>query len=258
MRDFIACLGLVLLVSLGACGARDHRPYAEQPGTRALADELAGRRCALLTRPGVPTSVDQVTRPGTRFAVTQWADEASPTDSLDLSVRYGSDGRLDWVRAVKGNVSAQRASDLEGIVRAGLADDGPAGWGFRVRVVGRTVALLPSVVCPPARRPMGTERRPPPVGTYAEEAEARTARYDRIELDVSLNEEGDVLGVRITRSSRSRLMNREAIDRAVWLRYLPALHDGVGIPSVLEVTFTVRSVRRPGPRGPRRVPEVVG
>jgi hypothetical protein len=254
MRVFI----VLLLVSLGGCAARGHRAYQEQPATRALTDELAGRRCLVLTRPGVPASMDEVARPGTRYAMARWANDSAATDTLDLSVRYGGDGRLEWVRAVRGNVPARRAADLERVVRAGLVDDGPAAWGFRVRVVGQTVTVLPSVVCPPARRPITTERRPPPVGTDAEEAEARSALYDRIELDVSLNEAGDVIGVQLRRTSRSRLMNREAIDRAIWLQYLPALHDDVGVPSVLRVHFTVRTVRRPGPAGARRVPEVVG
>jgi TonB family protein len=148
--------------------------------------------------------------------------------------------------------------ELERILRAGLADDGPPDWGFRVRLIGKDVSVRPSVVCPPARRPAVPGRRPPPAGTDPELAEARAAINRPIELAVSLNEDGDAVDVRITRSSGSRLMDREAVDRALWIRYVPRTHDEVGVPSVLPVAFRVLPVRRRGPRGHTVMPEVVG
>jgi TonB family protein len=250
------CVLAVLLVSVGACAGRGDGAYAEQPPARAAADEVAGRRCATLTRPPTPRSLDEVTRPGTRWAVATWGNRAVPTDSVELSVRYGSEGRLDWVRTTRGNVSPERVSELERIVLGGISDSGPAEWGFRVRLVGAQVqAVLPSVVCPPGRLPMAG-RRPPPAGTAAELAEARQVLGRPIELEVSLNEEGSVVDIRVARSSGSHFMDREAMDRALAIRYLPSLHDDMGIPSVIPLTFTVRLVRRRVPRG--AAPEVVG
>lgn len=250
------CILIVLLFSVGACAGRSDSAYAEHPPARAAADEVAGRRCATLTRPPAPRSLDEVTRPGTRWAVATWGRSAEPWDSVELSVRYGSEGQLDWVRMTRGNVSRERASELERIVLGGIADVGPAEWGFRVRLVGGQVqATLPSVVCPPGRMPMAG-RRPPPAGTEAEMAEARQVLGRRIELEVSLNEAGGVADIRVTRSSGSRFMDREAMDRALGIRYQPGLHDDVGVPSVIPLTFTVQLVRRRVPRG--AIPEVVG
>jgi TonB family protein len=247
---------IIAILFLGACAPRQDGAYADQSPVRAAQDEAAGRRCVNLARPPAPASLDEATRPGTRWAIMTWADRGQPTERVDVSIRYGAQGQLDWVRANGGNIPAVRAAELERILRGGVSDRGPADWGFRVRLAGGEVeGVLPSVVCPPARKPT-TGRRPRPTGTDAEMAESRQALNRRIELDVSLNEEGDVVDVRVTRSSGSRLMDREAVDRALWLRYLPMLHDDMGVPSVLPVTFTVRLVRRSGPRA--AIPEVVG
>jgi TonB family protein len=249
---------VAVLILAGGCSAREGHPYEDRTPVSATTDEAAGRRCVLLTSPGIPSSLDAATRPGTRWAVAQWADAAAFADTLDLSIRYGPEGLLDWVRAVRGDGPAPRSLELERILEAGLAEHGTPEWGFRIRLVGGEASIRPSVVCPPARRPAVLGRRPPPVGTDVELAEARAAVNRPIELAVSLNEGGDVVDVRITRSSGSRLMDREAIDRAVWIRYLPRTHDEVGVPSVLQVAFRVLPVRRRGPRGQTVMPEVVG
>jgi TonB family protein len=112
-------------------------------------------------------------------------------------------------------------------------EDGPAEWGVRVRVVGgEAVTILPSTVCEPGRLPT-TGRRPHPYGTAFEVQEARQALGRRIELEVSLDRMGTVTDVRVTQSSRSRLMDRDALDRALWIRYQPSLHDEIGVPSTL-------------------------
>jgi TonB family protein len=248
---------IVLVFCGGACSGRSGSAFAEHPPTRSPADHAAGRHCTTLKRPPAPISLDEVTRPGTRGAVATWGHGAA-MDSVEISVRYGREGQLDWVRTTRGNVSADRAAELERIVRGGVYDAGPADWGFRVRLVGGHVqAVLPSVVCPPVRTLM-VGRRPPPAGTDVDMAEMRQARGRRIELEVSLNEAGDVVDIRVTRTSGSRFVDLEAMDRALWIRYLPMLHDDKGVPSVLPLTFTVQFVRRRAPRGWTAVPEVVG
>jgi TonB family protein len=248
---------VVFLVLLGGCSTREGHAYQERDAGSSIADDAAGRRCTLLTSPAIPGSIDAATRPGTRWAIARWAEGATAADSLDLSVRYGGEGRLDWVLAVRGNVPVQRAQELERIVLAALSDEGPPDWGFRIRLVGQEASVHPSVVCPPARRPV-SGRRPPPAGTDVELAEARAALNRPIELEVSLNGAGDVVDVRVTRSSGSRLMDGEAVDRALWIRYLPRMHDEVGVPAVLPVSFRVLPVRRRGPRGSTVMPEVGG
>jgi hypothetical protein len=248
---------IVLLFGVGACSGRSDGAFSEHPPTRSPADHAAGRHCITLKMPPAPSSLDEVTRPGTRGAVATWGHGAAG-DSVEISVRYGSEGQLDWVRSTRGNVSPERAAELERIVRGGVYDAGPADWGFRVRLVGGQVqAVLPSVVCPPARTLM-VGRRPPPAGTTVDMAEMRQARGRRIELEVSLNEAGAVVDIHVTRTSGSRFVDLEAIDRALWIRYLPMLHDDKAVPSVLPLTFTVQFVRRRAPRGWTAVPEVVG
>jgi TonB family protein len=181
-----------------------------------------------------------MTRPGTRGAILLWAADAASTDTVDVSVRYGVDGQLVWVRAVRSNVPVERRAELERILSGGLAEEGPPDWGFRVRVAGGQVDdVLPSVVCPPERGiPAGRVAAPP--ATQQDVIESAQARGRQIELQVSLDEQGRVTSIVLRRSSGSRFLDQHAADIARASPYSPKLHDGIGVPSVLPVVLRVR------------------
>jgi TonB family protein len=231
---------LLLVPAVAACGGRGQGAYPELEAARHAVDGVEGRRCFYITEPEVPPTLDLLTRPGTRGAILLWGSEAAPTDSVDVSIRYGGDGRLVWVRAIRSNVPVTRRVELERILAGGVTEEGPADWGLRVRVTGGHVdAILPAVVCPPERGiPSG--RVAPLLPTDREIMESQQARGRRIELAVSLDAQGRVTDVRVVRSSGSRLVDQYALDLARASPYSPKLHDGIGVPSIMSVPLQVR------------------
>jgi TonB family protein len=231
---------LFMLPAVVACSGRGTSAYPGLESPHHAVAGVEGRRCFYVTEPQVPPSLDPVTRPGTRGAILLWATDAAPTDTIDVSVRYGADGRLVWVRAIRSNVSETRRAELERILSGGLAEDGPSEWGVRVRVAGGQVAaVLPSVVCPPVRgTPSG--RLVAPVATDREILESVQARGRQIEMSVALDGQGRVTNIALVRGSGSRLMDQYALDLARSSPYSPKLHDGIGVPSTMPVQLRVR------------------
>lgn len=230
----------MIIPAVVACAGRADSTYPELEAASRAIDGVAGRRCEYIADPVVPSTLDPVTRPGTRGAILLWGGDAAPTDSIDLSVRYGDEGRLAWVRAIHSNVAVERRMELERILSGGLSEEGPPDWGLRVRVIGgRVDAVLPSVLCPPERGAVAG-RTARPMGTPREVQEAAQTGGRQIEMDVGLDERGRVTGVHLRRSSGSRLMDEQALDVARAFRYQPKLHDGIGIPSVMPLRLRVR------------------
>jgi TonB family protein len=231
----MAVMVLVLPVTLVSCTARGSGAYADLEGARQAVGGLTGRTCHYVGKPVVPSSIDELTRPGTRGSILLWGRDAAPTDTTDLSVRYGENGRLAWVRAIRTNVRQDRVFELERLLSESLAEEGPADWGVRIRVVGGSVdAVLPSVVCPPEQGPLLSQPMRP-VGTRGEFQEAWQARSRPLEVAVELDESGNIVALRVARSSGSRLLDQYALDVALTYRYHPRLHDGIGLPGVLPV-----------------------
>jgi TonB family protein len=237
VRQAMMAAALGLLVT--GCGTARERPYTELEPARHAVDGLLGRRCHYIAEPRVPTNLDAMTRPGTRGALLFWGRDSAPGDTVELSVRYGSDGRLSWARSIRSTMAPDRAAELERLVGSGLEEHGPVNWGMRVRVVGGEVdAILPAVVCPPERGSrIGAAVAP--VGTSREVAEANQARGRQLEVIVRLDEQGRVTDVRLLRGSGSRLLDQYAVDLARSYRYHPQLHDGIGVPSSLPLRLNV-------------------
>lgn len=230
--------GLTALLVAG-CAKRTDRPYAELEPARQAVEGLQGRRCHYVSEPRVPDALDDMTRPGTRGGLVFWGRDAGPADTVELSIRYGSDGRLSWVRPIRSTMTADRVAELARLVSSGLDEQGPSDWGMRVRVVGGEVdAVLPAVVCNPEQGSR-IARVVTPVGTSREVAEAWQARGRHIEVTVALDEQGRVMDVRLAQSSGSRLLDQYAVDLARSYRYDPKLHDGIGVPSRLPVRLSV-------------------
>jgi TonB family protein len=237
VRDAVTALLMALL--LAGCGAGRERPYSELGPARHAVDGLVGRRCHYVSEPRVPASLEAMTRPGTRGALLFWGRDAVAADTVELSVRYGSDGRLAWARAIRSTMAGDRVAELERLIGSGLDERGPADWGMRLRIVdGDVDAVLPSVVCHPERGSrMGTTVAP--IGTSREVAEAWQARGRHMEVLVALDEQGRVMDVRMSRSSGSRLLDQWAVDEARSYRYHPKLHDGIGVPSTIPLRLRV-------------------
>lgn len=234
-------VGMLLPLALGGCTSRSSGSYADLEAPRHALEGMVGRRCDYVSGPQVPASLDPVTRPGTRGAILLWARDVTPTDSVELSVRYGDEGRLSWVRVMETSMPADRAVELRRMLEGAMDERGPRDWGFRIQMVGGEVAILPSVVCRPEAVAL-VGRAAPPMGTAYEQAEAREALRRPIEVVVGLDELGRVTDVRIRLSSGSRLLDQYAADLARAYRYEPKLHDGLPIPSRLPLRL--RTPRR--------------
>jgi hypothetical protein len=167
--------------------------------------------------PRTAPSLEAVTRPGTRGSLLLRTRDASPTDSLELSVRYRHDGPLDWVRPIRSNMDPTRASEKENLIASALQETGPGDWGFRLRFVsGSLESVLPAVVCPP-QPTAHLPRVMPPTG--------------------SQSEIGRVTEVRLPHTTGSRLLDAYGIELARASTFLPGLHDGIGLASRTTVTF---------------------
>jgi TonB family protein len=232
-------VALFLPVLLAACSSRGGDPYEHLGSPRQAIEGVVGRVCYYLTDPPAPASVDALARPGTRGSILLWGRGAAATDTVDVSIRYGRDGKLVWVRAIRDAGQPGRVAELEQILEAGLEEDGPADWGVRVRLVGGLVdQVLPSVSCPAERGPP-VGRVATPAVTMVDRQQAAQAAGRELEVEVGLDAEGRVVGVRLMQGSGSRLLDQYAVDLARAYRYEPRLHDGVGVPSTIQLRFSV-------------------
>jgi len=233
-----AVMALLLPVMLAGCRSGGDARYRDLEPARQALDGLTGRRCQYVSDPRVPDTLDPLTRPGTRGSLMLWARDASPADTIDLSVRYGDEGRLAWVRVLRSTVPGERAFDVARRIEGGLVDEGTPDWGVRLRLTGSRIEVLPGIICEAEQRGQ-TGRVAPPFATGRDVAEAQQARGRTIEVGVGLDETGRVTGVRLIRSSGSRYFDQWALEVARAIRYEPKLHDGLGVPATLPIRLRV-------------------
>ncbi len=232
-------LVLPLAVVLAGCASGDRGPYSHLDRPRLAVEGLGARNCHYVAAPEAPASLDELARPGTRGSIMLWGRDSSASDTVEVSVRYGYDGRLSWTRAISSNVHGSRVAELERVLSSSVGEYGPADWGVRIRVVGGTVeAVLPSVVCDARRGPRVGDVMPGIV-TRADQMEMAQAAGRDLQLAVGLDEQGRVLGVRLVHTSGSRLLDQYGMDLARAHSYEPKLHDGIGVPTTLDVRFRV-------------------
>jgi len=230
-RKRVAALGLTL--ALAACGGG---PSSGGPvPARSAVEGLTGRTCRYVNDFESTPPLRQLTRAGTEGNIGLWGRELGPADTVELSVRYAGDGRLEWVRAIRSTLSAERTASLEGMLLEAIQGTGTADWGVRVLVVGGEVLRTePSVICRPERVSGGSIWSLTPSSPAAYEA---LTQYQgrRFPVRVALDEEGRVLDVELLRSTYSRWMDQYIIDNVRNSTFDPKLHDGIGIPSTLEL-----------------------
>ncbi len=233
-----------LLVGVLACGGAAAGGGADGdvvPARRAV-DGLTGRDCHYVDEPGSAPPFDGVARLGTRGNLALWGRGMEAGDSVELSVRYGDDGRLEWVRVVTATVPGERAASLVRLIRTSLADSARADWGVRIHVVGGDVTgTEPSVVCPPERDAVGSMPAPPAV-TRRDLSELYRSRGRRFMVRVTLDEQGRIMDVAIAHRTGLQSVDQLLLDYIRGSRFEPKLHDGFGVATVYE--FPVRIRRR--------------
>lgn len=230
---------LLLLPTLTACGGRGAPatgsdrvlPRNEIPG-------LIGRSCDYVSDPGEIPPFSRLARIGTRGNIAVWGLLAQPADTVVLSIRYDEDGRLAWVRSIRSSATAEAVASLERLVLESMNERGPADWGVRMNVVGGALAgLEPSIVCPPAiRRTGGRTAISMPTSDRGLRALQRV-RGRRFRIEVSIDERGRIMGVRLLQSSGEGEVDQFILDWAHARRYHPKLHDGIGYPTTFEQTI---------------------
>ena len=157
-----------------------------------------------------------------------------PARGLLFSLVYNEDDSLPQLRPLDSAGTA--AADL---LSKSLLPQQPTGyWGVRVRVVGGTapaLALERSRYCPPL--PASIQARP--LQIVAEIRVGDRVRpvgwIVRIIADAEISETGQVWEIALLRPSGVREIDEEILHNVRIRRFLPALVDGLPVPSRLRV-----------------------
>ena len=246
-RPWVTELGragaLLLLLALTGCAGRsageDGASLPLELGRPTSADRgLLNPQCGPVEDSASMPALRDLVRPGTRGNLSL-ATADLEADSLTLSVRYDDQGRLAWVRPVASSVGPERTASIESVLFDNVIRDGPASWGFRLKVSEDGAEVLPSIVCP-ARIRQGVRRPVYPPRTVS----ARTAA-DRlgglpVELVIAIDERGRVVHVRLPQSTGDRGLDEYLIESVMEIDFFPRTHDGVPIPTTIR-----RSIRIP-------------
>lgn len=233
-----AWAALLPLAWIGSgCGSSRGGGVELEPPSAAI-EGASGRRCSYVGDADQLPPLDQLVRIGTRGNLALWGRGTDRADSVELSLRYDDQGRLAWVQTLDATMAADRVSEAERLVRSAVSDQGPEDWGVRLLLVGGAVrSVLPSVLCRP-RQTAWAHNVFTPIGSGREMAELYASLGRAVRVQVSLDDQGRVMDVRLPYSSGSRLLDQYIIDQVRAGRYEPKLHDGIGVASVM--TFTLR------------------
>lgn len=232
---------LLLLPALVACGARDApAPERDVALARTEIPGLIGRRCDYVSDHDEIPPFSRLARIGTRGNIALWGVHAQPADSVVLSIRYDEEGRLAWVRGIASTDTTEAVASLERLVLESMNERGPADWGVRLSVVGGAYAALePSIICPAQiRRTGGRTAIAMPTSERGFRALLR-ARGRRFSVEISIDERGRIVNVRLPRPSGEGEVDQFLLDWVHATRYHPKLHDGVGVPTTFEQTIYI-------------------
>lgn len=223
-------LGLaVLTLTLGACGGQRSDRWGDLAPAGEAVDASPGRRCTYADEIDRLPTIDMVLPPGSAASIRLWGYGGDRADTLTLSIRYGLEGTLEWVRVLGDTLEDPRTAELERLVGSVVPRDGKPDWGVRLALTGdgRVARVLPAVICPAyavSRMPT-----PFPIGSAYELAELRSARGRTAEARVLLDDQGRVMDVEIARTSGSQLLDRYVLALAWNTAFRPHLHDGLPV-----------------------------
>lgn len=230
---------LLLLPTLVACGAREEPAAGPDVAlARSELPGLIGRHCDYVSDHHELPPFSSLARLGTRGNLAVWGFHAEPSDTVVLSIRYDEEGRLAWVRTIRSTVTADAVVSLERLVLESMNERGPADWGLRLSVVGGEYAgLEPSILCPPEiRRTGGRTAIALPTSERGFRALQR-ARGRRFRVEISIDERGRIMNVRLPRPSGQGEVDQFILDWVHATRFHPKLHDGIGVPTTFEQTI---------------------
>lgn len=237
----LGALAVALLCGVAACaGSAGPAAGPEVELARNAIPGLLGRRCDYASDHQDLPDLSRLARLGTRGNVALWGYDAEASDTAVLSIRYGDDGRLSWVRAIRSTLDPGQLAGLENLLRSSLNEQGPADWGVRLSVIGGDiVATEPSVICPVERR-RGVIRTAValPMGDREQRA-LEQARGQRFPVEISLDEGGRIVGVRLTRSSGDSAVDQFLLDSVLGTQFQPKLHDGIALATTIEQTLFI-------------------
>lgn len=238
---------LLLLLGLAGCagksGGDDGATLPLELGRPTSPDRgLLNPRCGPVEDPASMPPLEDLVRPGTRGNLSLTTADFEAADSVMLSVRYGEDGGLVWVRPIGSSVGPERAASIEAVLFDNVVRDGPANWGFRLKLAEDRMELLPSVVCP-ARIRTGVRRPVYPPRTFSARSAVERLSGLPVELVISIDERGRVVHARLPRSTGDRGLDQYLIESVLEIDFFPRTHDGVPVPSTIR-----RSIRIPQTR----------
>lgn len=232
LRGPLAQALAVLLLTLGACGGQRSDRWGDLGPAAEAVDASPGRRCTYADEIDRLPTLDMVLPAGSAASIRLWGYGGDPADTLTVSIRYGPEGTLQWVRVLGDTLEDARTAELERLVGSAVPMDGKPNWGVRVAFTGdgRGARVLPAVICPAyavSRMPT-----PMPLGSAYEVAELRRARGRTAEARILLDDRGRVMDVEIARSSGSRLLDRYVLALARNTAFRPHLHDGIPVGGI--------------------------
>lgn len=238
---------MVLVSSLFACSGKADGPApgrGESIGSDATL-AMAGRRCKLASSAGALPSFNSLARIGTRGNVSLWGFDLPATDTVVVSVRYDDDGHLGWVQVIEAALTPDRVRGLERLLMESLNERGPRDWGVRLRLVGGDlVDLEPSIICPPEIN-VGLRQPVVPMVTSGRDVRAlERARGVRYPVQIFLDSNGRITGVRLPRPSGDAVVDQFLTDWALGTSFRPKLHDGIAMPAMVEQTLYIPRRRR--------------
>lgn len=230
-------LVLVLAAGVSGCGIRGETMQTE---ARNAVPGLAGRSCEFVGEPAVIPPFASLARLGTRGNIALWGLDAAASDSVVVSVRYGEDGRLAWVRSIGSSLPLDRVASLERLLLESLNERGPAGWGVRLRIIGGDFAgMEPSVVCPVEPRRGGSGL---PVFLPSSQHGLRALQQVRgrsFPVEIAIDDQGRIMDVRLVRPSGSSVVDQFLVDWIYSVQFQPKLHDGIPLADTIERTLYI-------------------
>lgn len=235
-RYSVGALTLLVAAATWGCGRAASAPGAPGIGlARTAIPGLTGRRCEFVSAHDELPSFAALARPGTRGNIALLGYHAAPTDTVVLSVRYDVEGRLAWVRAIRSSLRPDAVAALEGLLLSALYERGPADWGMRLSVIGGELsAAEPSIRCPvEVDRGGGRMAIAGPVAEREFRA-IEQVRGRRVPVQVTVDDQGRIMDVRLARSTGQAAVDQLLIDWVRATRFRPKLHDGIALAGTLE------------------------
>lgn len=242
----LVAVSLAMVPVLAACGARGEEAAGPDAVlARNAVPGLPGRACHFVSEHDAVPTFSRVARIGARGNIALWGLHLDTPDRLTLSIRYDDEGRLGWVEAIESSsVPGERVAALERLLRTFMNERGPPDWGVRLMVVGgRFAGLEPSVICPAEIRRGGGGPVISLPRTQRGRRELAQARGRRFRVQISIDERGRVVDVRLPGVAGDRAVDQLLLDWAFATRFHPKLHDGLPLPTTVEQSVQIRRRR---------------